>query len=305
MSRLRHAGVPAPEAGSRPASAKLVRRSSAGPEAGNELIEKFAAESPQVVQRLMEPAFHTLNEDFALRKKLSQSLALLTALEREVPDLRSWHIVDLCCGKSLTSVLAALKHPGCYCTAVDRVPDERMPHYAEGGLGDFVRYMNMDVLAASAVPSLKDAVDTVGSPPRPAAILGMHLCGRLSEQAAKLFVASPSAALCLLAPCCMPALKDAPDSVRPFYTGTVRRELRRTDEGADTAVPFEEIDEKQYQAWCEHLCGLLSSGDGRASVEGTGRQRVEVRSCQVPAMFSIKRTMIVAVKPEVLARVAG
>merc|ERR1711892_504605 len=97
-----------------------------------------------IVEKMMGPNFHTLNDDKYLRKKLSQSLSVLEALENVVPNLQNWHVVDLCCGKSLTSALAVMRHPGCVATAVDRVPSSGIPHYAEAGL-DSVRYQPLDV----------------------------------------------------------------------------------------------------------------------------------------------------------------
>jgi len=198
----------------------------------------------------------------------------------------NFHVVDLCCGKSLTSALAALRHPGCLVTAVDRLPHRKLPHYAEAGLGGSVKYSRLDVLAPGFLPTLADMIARID---RPTAVLGMHLCGRLSEQAAMLFRRCERAALCVLSPCCLPPLEDAPVSLRPLYrTGD---QLRST--GLRNKA-FKPVDEQQYHAWCDHLRRLLQES-GIGDIDGAGLG-VEVRGTQAPDMFSIKRTMLVALK---------
>merc|ERR1712113_280815 len=168
--------------------------------------------------KLLGSCFHTLNDDKHLRKKLSQSLSVLEALERYVPDLRAWHIIDLCCGKSLTSALAVMRHPGCVATAVDLVPARRAPHYAEAGV-DTIRYRVLDVMGKDALDSLhKWSLDEGGEwAGRRVAVLGMHLCGQLSEQAVALFRRTGQAGACILSPCCMPPMEMAPVSLQSLY----------------------------------------------------------------------------------------
>lgn len=244
----------------RPKLAELVEQCRCGAES-NALVARFFG-NDLAVASLLQPHFHTLNNDEKCRKKLSQSLAVLGALERAVPDLASWHIVDLCCGKSLTSSLAALQHPESVVTAVDRLARSHLPHFDEAGITN-VRYLRLNVLADSFVSDLAHAIRAVA---RPTVVLGMHLCGRLSERAIEVFRCTDLVRVCILSPCCLPHLDDAPPSLVPLY---------RT--GAS--------DEEQYAAWGLHLEQALGAEPGAA-----------VESEVVPDILSVKRTVLTATK---------
>jgi len=116
----------------RPKLAALVHKFRHGSE-NNTLLKRFFNDDGNgpgggaVLPMLLKPHFHALNNDVHCRKKLSQSLAVLEALERAVghDGLNGWHVVDICSGKSLTAALAALRHPGAVVTAVDRLPGKK------------------------------------------------------------------------------------------------------------------------------------------------------------------------------------
>eukprot|EP00927_Polykrikos_kofoidii_P043938 TRINITY_DN38043_c0_g2_i1.p1 TRINITY_DN38043_c0_g2~~TRINITY_DN38043_c0_g2_i1.p1 ORF type:complete len:545 (-),score=86.54 TRINITY_DN38043_c0_g2_i1:38-1570(-) len=232
---------------------------------GNACVTSFVQECPEVASVLLQPHFHALNDDRSFSKKLSQSLALLRALEQVVADLSRWHVVDLCCGKSLTSALAVLRHKGCMATAVDRAAAFRLPHYEEAGLGKAVQYIEMDLLKKGALIELEEVVASVG---KPTAVLGMHLCGPLSEIAAELFVNCPLAAVCVLTPCCLPARSKAPRELLTLYRqgDELPHQASTSDESGRLAMVAAAKDERQYRGWCEYLCKRL---------EGTPRQTGE------------------------------
>merc|ERR1712129_121220 len=150
------------------------------------------------------------------------------------------------------------------------------PHYAEAGL-DSVRYQPLDVLAPDAIAKLHAWSLDEGGPwaGRPVAVLGMHLCGRLSEQAAALFSRCSQAGACALSPCCLPSMEDAPISLQSLY--------RNRGRGSD----FKALDKQQYDGWCEHLRVVLSA------VPAT-----RVESGEAADMFSSKRTVLVAVRDD-------
>jgi len=166
-----------------------------------------------------------------------------------------------------------MRHSGCVATAVDRQPANLVPHYEEAGM-DVVRYRQLDILSNDAVSVMHAWSLDRGGPwaERPVAVLGMHLCGRLSEQAVELFRCCNQARACVLSPCCLPHMHDAPVALQPLYR---RRQ----------GLGFETQDREQYQGWCEHLRLLLSAVPG-----------VRVESFQASEMISTKNTMLVAMR---------
>ena len=173
-----------------------------------------------------------------------------------------WHVVDLCCGKSLTCALAASQLDELAISAVDRVGPEGLPHYAWAGMLN-VQYLQQDLFAQNYTDVLSHRISQVS---RPAAIIGIHLCGRLSERAIELFEGVEDVRVCIIVPCCLPHLRQAPACLKHLYRKSV-------------------ADEKQYAAWAEYLQGRLADVSG-ATVEMT----------TAPHMKSTKRTMIAAVK---------
>jgi len=215
----------------------------------NPLLKRFFAR--ECYWPLLESRYHQVNDHRHVRKELSESLALLEALAAAVPDFGAhWHVVDLCCGRSLTSGLAALEHPGLAITAVDRLEPKFLPHF--GAMG--VRYVQLDVLAEWFPDELARLVAQAG---RPVAVLGMHLCGALSLRAIEAFAHLGSAAVgagadnraLVLSPCCLPsrAAGEAPAHVFASRDGAAQyaawaahleAELRRASPDADvTAGP--------------------------------------------------------------------
>lgn len=245
----------------RPKLAMLWTRAERGEET-NGIVQRFFGRGESAVMPLLSPQFHTLNDDADLSKKLSQSLAVIEALERQVSDLNGWHVVDLCCGKSLTTSLIVQRHPYTVLTAVDRVPASHLPHYAEAGI-DTVTYSQADVLGESFLEELMDRVAKVR---RPTAVLGMHLCGRLSERAIEAFRGCALIQVCVLSPCCLPHADDAPEALRPLYRNGVSSE-------------------EQSCAWAAHLEGALSAEPG-----------AKVQRELIADIMSIKNTVLTAWK---------
>lgn len=83
----------------------------------------------------MRPEFHVFHKARGFHKELSESLCVLDEIERWRPEVlaepQDWHVLDLCCGKSLTSLLLAARAPKLKISAVDWVKPDQLPHYAE------------------------------------------------------------------------------------------------------------------------------------------------------------------------------
>lgn len=199
---------------------------------------------------------------------------MVQAVERCVPELDGWHVVDLCCGKSLNTALLALRHPGLLVTAVDRCRPSLLPHYAEAGI-DRVEYWQQDVLAANFVEELVHRLVLVA---RPTVILGMHLCGLLSERAISAFQGSENARVCVLSPCCLPNLADAPRHLLPVYgTGHRLRRQGLRNEGN------EKVHRMQYEAWCQHLSAMLREVPGTTVTEEEAENMMSIKNIVLAA----------------------
>ncbi|CAJ1350845.1 unnamed protein product, partial [Effrenium voratum] len=184
------------------------------------LIGRFLRRQPAVWAALLRPEYHTWHSHAKkFHKELSESLATIEAFE--LP--RDSHAVDLCCGKSLTSVLLSLSHKHVL-TAVDiREPCE-LPHLDDAAqrarevealaYAEPVEYLRHDILADDFLETLQQRVEEVG---RPTAILAMHLCGRLSLQAIAAFESIRLVRWLILTPCCLPHASEAPEELAHIY----------------------------------------------------------------------------------------
>ena len=232
----------------------------------NPLLQRFFKDWPNTWEALMGPEFHTFHKARSLHKELSESLAALEELQELCPELQrdegnSWHLMDLCCGKSLTCALAASRFPKLTVSGVDYVGPEALPHYEWAGMRN-VEYVQQDVLAVNSTPVLSQRIAEVQ---RPTAIIGIHLCGRLSERAVELFALEQVAA-CILVPCCLPHLRQAPASLSHLYR---------------KSVP----DATQYAEWASYLQGRLMEMPGAV-----------VKTVLAPDMMSEKRLVLTATK---------
>mmetsp|Transcript_86379 Transcript_86379/g.268365 ORF Transcript_86379/g.268365 Transcript_86379/m.268365 type:complete len:358 (-) Transcript_86379:83-1156(-) len=232
-------------------------------ENGSKLVARFMSDQATTFMALMEPQYHTWHSRTRrFHKELSESLAVIDELQDLALDQGGWHVVDLCCGKSLTSALVALPNRGVAVTAVDRVAPQDLPHYADAGVTN-IEYLQWDVLASGFVDKLRQHVEALA---RPTAVLGMHLCGRLSERATEAFRKIDLVRACVLAPCCLPHSEDAPPELAHLYnTGTA--------------------DADQFRAWGDYLEAALRSVPG-ATVTRTVNGEI----------LSPRRTVLVARK---------
>jgi hypothetical protein len=230
---------------------------------GNAYVEEFL-HSQALQAMLAHPAghFHRLLESRTLRKECTESLAVVHRVAALVKDIRARAasstapivIFDLCCGKSLTAVLCAHRFPdNCTIVALDRRPAKFLPHFealsnvtfVQGNLFEF--YAHMDAILQSAGP------DATGI------VVGMHLCGLLSEKAVSLFTSTPRIYGLVLSPCCIPRATSAPV--------VARANRLRVD---------------QYDYWCLQL--VMALAPARRSLD------------RDPAILSARNAIIVARK---------
>ena len=95
-------------------------------------------ECPNVHPVHCPQALHQLAQLKTVKKELTESLAVLDALENAIAleggaghDATAWHIIDLACGRGITASIAALRYPLARVTAVDRIDDALMPHWEQ------------------------------------------------------------------------------------------------------------------------------------------------------------------------------
>ncbi|KAL1529323.1 hypothetical protein AB1Y20_000277 [Prymnesium parvum] len=249
--------------------AYAARRVASGEEENAMLLKFF---STSYHHKLLDPALHKLNELRTVRKELTESLAVLSALEDTpcsgggpLSTPTRWHVVDIACGRGLTASLAALRYAGARVTAVDLNAPHIMPHW-ERTQECRVSYLQQDILGPAfldAMARLEAESSSEAPARRDVAMLGMHLCGELSLRAIDAFELCRSAAVLVLSPCCLPAKgsEHAPD---------------------DLFASNQQID--QYHSWSAHLETLLR-----------GRGYKVTRSVE-KAMLSVKNVVLVATK---------
>jgi len=240
-------------------------------EEDNPLLQRFFADERH--RPLLQPRYHQLNTLRSIRKEISESYAVLDALDlaRDVlGEDGAWHAVDLCCGRSVTAAMLALQHPSVSVSTVDRLEPRFVPHFIapeehqrDGNCG-LVKYSKLDVLGPTFLQDL-DAVLQQAN--RPTALLGMHLCGFLSIRAVEAFAKLDCVRVVVLSPCCLPGKKE-PGVPPELY------ESKDADE--------------QYRRWAAYLEKCLQ--------EATAGQKISVNSKIVRDILSPKNIVITATK---------
>ena len=156
------------------------------------------------------------------------------------PDLSPARLVawDLCCGKSLTSILLKATYPTLRVIAVDRIPAQIMPHKRP----DVAQYHQADLFSDAFEAHVRE---TLAAMPGSAGLLcGMHRCGALSTRAIELYARVPGVVAIVLSPCCLPSK----------VISSVARD-------SGTKDPL-----GQYRFWGEHLRALVAAVPGTPAV---------------------------------------
>jgi len=166
--------------------------------------------------------YHGVNNMHKLRKEISESWSILTAIQQACQDLQQpsdmsrTMIIDLCSGKCLTTTLLSILYPRGKFLAVDKLRVQMVPHNntttTNGSSNRW--YLCQDIKKDVFVQYLKQFIqehcgtdDTNVDPQRVPILVGMHLCGHLSTRAIELFQHIPSIGALILCPCCLPSSK--------------------------------------------------------------------------------------------------
>ncbi|CAJ1332145.1 unnamed protein product [Effrenium voratum] len=200
----------------------------------NPLVRAFFARPS--MKRLAQLPLHRAADCHNFRQEVSETMAVLQAVEKLVPGAEALHFLDLCCGSGLTSAALGAGAAGDRggrdrVTAVDLRPARAMPHFAEAGLTN-ARYLCEDMMRPGFRAAVEAVIEEVGLP---VVVLGMHCCGALSVIATQIF-ALPQCEAIVLCPCC---------SLRGL-------DLKR---GLDLPNGFEGGD--SYETWAAKLTALL------------------------------------------------
>jgi len=117
-------------------------------------------------------------------------------------------VIDLCSGKSLTTSLYGALFPSeqskpgygnNHFLAVDRLPVHLIPYFLQDAN---LSYLSQDITIPEFFAEVEQEVHRHTDEGRTAILVGMHLCGNLSERAIELFRRIPLIKALVLSPCC-------------------------------------------------------------------------------------------------------
>ena len=131
-------------------------------------------------------------------------------------------------------------------------------------------YMCRDILAESMFDEISTIVQQQKEYGRTCILVGMHLCGLLSDRAIDLYDRTPDIKGIVLSPCCLPRKCD----------------VKKTSFTKDVPKPNEEVELFNYKRWAEYL---------KNRVEET-HSNADVRIYTDAEMHTEKNTIIVATK---------
>jgi hypothetical protein len=261
-----------------------IREAIAAGTESNLLVKQFFAST--AASEMEKPEYHQLSSQTRLRKEITETMSVVNVLEaivqREQASQRrdqseearsqsskcsessalQLHVIDLCCGKSLTGCTLALMHPEFVIHTVDILSPTALPHYptdaratpgecSEGSEGESnkspggnirrgcLRYLQRDLFDASFVEAMDSLIRSTALP---TVVLGMHLCGNLSIKAIEMLHCTELVTDLVLSPCCLPNQRLA-TSAASWY-----------------ASP---LPEEQYGRWVEHLCREIAPYDAQ------------------------------------------
>eukprot|EP00658_Telonema_sp_P-2_P071619 TRINITY_DN60860_c0_g1_i1.p1 TRINITY_DN60860_c0_g1~~TRINITY_DN60860_c0_g1_i1.p1 ORF type:complete len:380 (-),score=64.32 TRINITY_DN60860_c0_g1_i1:200-1339(-) len=173
--------------------------------------------------------YHQVNCMKHFRKEVCEAMVMMDRWRQRVEQQSDWLVVDLCSGKGVTGCILGLLFPEVRVACIDLldvsyVADDAHHYHAN------VTYHQLDVLSDRFLDNLEKLVVDSGRPR--VGLLGMHLCGGLSEQAIRAYHQIEQVEICVLCPCCLPN-KSGEFACSSWY------------ESKDQQV--------QYRMWVEHL----------------------------------------------------
>ena len=121
----------------------------------NKYVANFVG-SGAVDVLLSTPRFHRCVANKKLTKEVTESWAVIQGVRRilsasNIAEDDKFYVVDLCCGKSLTSALFEILFPNARTIAVDRLPEASTPHFS-----GHTSYLRADILHKNFEELLKE-----------------------------------------------------------------------------------------------------------------------------------------------------
>jgi hypothetical protein len=165
------------------------------------------------------------------------------AVKEEEDDriqLKNVFLIDLCSGRGLTTALGGALHDDYnddddddgngesnggnnFFLSIDRMLPHTVPHFLQDGANR--RYLSRDVMSESLFAELQEIVSEQLDLGRTPILVGMHLCGILSERAVEFFERIPSIKGIVLSPCCLPKKHEQKKGITKFAKGKVDYEF--------------------------------------------------------------------------------
>jgi hypothetical protein len=240
-------------------------------------------------EKLCKIEYHGIGNKNKLRKEISESYSILHAVQQccldlgisdriennPIDHLEHVFLIDLCSGKSLTTALCGALFPSepsapgygnNHFLAVDQLPVHLIPHFLQDANST---YLSRDIMIPEFLVALEQEVYRQTAGGRTAILVGMHLCGNLSERAIELFQRIPLIKALILSPCCLPKLRSG---ITDF----------------DSFQKHEEED--MYIAWSRYLEEKMD--------ENSQKGNLTVERYFDKEMHSIKNAIITGVKRE-------
>ena len=193
-------------------------------------LDQFLSHSNgEAYRKLCSIEYHGLGKN-KLRKEISESYSILYAIQdcyEQFIDSQNTHgcvtsdenainfdnlfVIDLCSGKGVTTAICGALFPiipGTKCVhnnhflAVDKLPTHLIPHFLKD---ENVSYLSRNIMSEDTLHELEQEVHRQTTEEgRTAILVGMHLCGHLSERAIDLFDRISLIRAIILSPCCLP-----------------------------------------------------------------------------------------------------
>ncbi|KAL7527188.1 hypothetical protein ACHAWF_002070 [Thalassiosira exigua] len=193
------------------------------------------------------------------------------ALRTDSQRTASVSIEDLCSGKGITTALCGAlddEESNNHFLAIDRLLPHQTPHFLNS---EKVRYLRRDVMAKEMFDEMAELVrQQTHERGRTCILVGMHLCGMLSERAVDFFERISEIRGLVLSPCCLPQKHNQSSFVK---------ERPANDQ--------ENIELYNYFRWSEHL---------KERVAGVGNGVSDVTLYTDADMHTEKNVVIHAVK---------
>ena len=181
----------------------------------------------EVYKKLCGIEYHGV-ENMRLRKEISESMGVLHAVQsccvslgissNNISDddgssinLQNIFLIDLCSGKGITTALCGAMNGqdgnnNNYFLAIDKMLIHTIPHFLTK---DKVHYLCRDVMTEELFGEISNIVEEqTKENGRTCILVGMHLCGILSERAIDLFEKTNGIRGIVLSPCCLPRKND-------------------------------------------------------------------------------------------------